>query len=643
MENKLEGHSFSKSTSPELETTINGENSPRRCQLSIKNCKRWFLGRRCFLIYKIILLLLLGKLLMLAYYHSRIDHHIVPERRDLAYVDVTSLLRHKSWSRSPLSEKVINQSYMEEEVVGFASNLDKAQVPKKNFDTFPDPSTLITCQDLAWHSRIKHSESIKVLEDNMYEARRSLISQESFLSRRIKNEKEKGMTDRDIIQKKWGQFGGSAVWLESEQCYVMYSRIVWSETTPRNNVQLSLVRAQAFDKDWNEIKGKRIPYADIKVPPDLNAAFDSLDKELGLRDCHQFKDHASHDACIVENTKNSYDAIERKERMISKYYLTYPTVLEVPFNPQGKWRGPEDPHVIVRKIGDFEEPVVIFNMFDDFNDRRMMMAYMPHRKSEPLVKFTINGRVPKKTEKNWAPFFHQHLSSSSISRGFIHFIYSFSPLEILKCSLNDGVCEMVFEADTIKVSDDNKFGGIRGGTQYVPLPDVLPKVAGQQMWIGFPKLHIENCGCGNHYYRPMLSLLVEDHGVYHQELMVPAFTFNMDVLGWDLEGTSCTYINILSPNAIGFWEVASQDPHTEEYEDYLALTISEADFNTRVIYLKGILNFIMDLYKQKPVKDHFEISKEADSIIGETLKCVVSSTKSYCEEYGLAHPVKKDK
>lgn len=615
------------------------KNGVRRNGFSPRNWVRLLRGRRFCLIYKVVLFLLLVKLVLVAVYRPPTVQHIVSERKDLAQADITPLLRHKSWSRSPLSEKVINQPYLEEEIVGFASNLDKSQVPKKNFDTFPDPSTLITCQDLAWHSSIKHSESVKVLEDNMYEARRSVLDQESFLSRRIKKNEEKDIAEKEIIQQQWGQFGGSAVWLESEQCYVMYSRIVWSETTPRNNIQLSLVRAQAFDKDWNEIKGKRIPFADVDVPGDLDTAFEELDKELGLRDCHHIKDHASHDACIVENAKNSYDALERKQRMMSKYYLTYPTVLEVPFSPQGKWKGPEDPHVIIRKVGDFEEPIVIFNMYDDFHERRMMMAFMPHRKSEPLVKFSIDGRDPKKTEKNWAPFFHQHLPSSPISRGFIHFIYSFSPLEILKCSLNDGFCEVVFEADTIKVSEDNKFGGIRGGTQYVPLPDVVPKVEGQQMWVGFPKLHIQNCGCGNHYYRPMLSLLVEDDGVYHQELMVPALTFNMDVLGWDLKGTSCTYINILSPNAIGFWEVASQDPHTKQYEDYMALTISEADFNTRVIYLKGVLNFIMDLYKQKPVKDHFEISKEADSIIGETLKCVVSSTKNYCEEYGLAHPL----
>lgn len=577
---------------------------------------------------------------------------MVEKKRDLLNVDISQFLRHRRWLHSPVNELAIQQSFQMEDLVGFVSNLDIDKIfaakgenenarysNEARISNRADYQSLTTCDDLAYESQIQHSTEPKILGDDLAEIRRRLITEEGFLSREVTGDDEKEMSEREIIQKKWFQFGGSAVWLEKEECFVMFSRVMYSTAHVRNIPHISLVRAQAFDRSWNEIKGKRIRYVDTKIPGDIDLSLNKIGKELAISDCELLKaDSLAYHMCIVKNAEHKLNADKRRDQLLSKYYMTYPTILGIPFNPYNDWRGPEDPHIILRKTKDYEEPVVVFNMFDTDQDRRIMMAHLPHRKIEPLVKFRIHGRQQQSIEKNWTPFFHRNIYDSSVSRGFIHFIYTFSPLEILKCSLNDGYCEIVFEAETLRTTEANRFGGIRGGSQFIPLPDLLPGIKGQQIWVGFPKQHISDCGCSSNYYRPMFTVLVESDGVYYQELVVPAIGFDMDVLAWDLKGSNCRDINILSPNSIAYWEVVNQDPKSKHFEDYLALTMSEADFNTKVITLKGMLDFILGIYRKKSIMDKFEISEEADSVMGQTLHCLVQSAFNSCKEYGKAHP-----
>lgn len=578
----------------------------------------------------------------------------VQRKTELLSADISKALKRKVWGLSPINRRVMEQKFQDEEVVAFASNLDvdkvlarKAKAAKKNEKQgqsdknlgFKDYKNSITCADLAYRSVIQHSQEKTVLQDDLADLRRRLMTEPNFLSKEVTGEDEEDMSVPEIIEKKWYEFGSSAVWLESQECYVVYSRVIYSSNHIKNHPHLSLVRAQAFDRDWKELKGKKIPYVDVPAPKDMKAAMSQVDEELGISDCSVHKsNHLAYDACLVENTRNGLAAEKRRESILSKFYMTYPTILNIPFKTDGDWKGPEDPHVVLRKTENGEEPVVIYNIQDEDLDRRIMVAFLPHRKIDPMVKFSIGGREQRGLEKNWTPFFHRNVGESLMSRGFIHFIYSFSPLEILKCSLNDGLCNLVFEADTLKISEENKFGGIRGGTQFIALPDVLPQVDGEQMWIGFPKQHIDNCGCGSVYYRPMFSVLVERDGVYSQEMMVPALGFNMDVLAWDLKTTACKDTNILSPNSIAYWGVFGQDPHTRKFDDYLILTVSEADSNTKVVTLKGILNYILGIYREKDIMEKFAINDQADDIIGQTLHCLISSAFDICKKYGEAHP-----
>lgn len=581
-------------------------------------------------------------------------------RKDLLHTDVTDIINRIDLSTTPITPKILNQEYSGTSLIGYVSNLRVAsseshhEHPKKTVQMPPQGvidvkgleregrkayDSVISCNDLSYNSTIEHAIETKILGDDLLSLRRILLKKGDWLSKELKDDKDSKKTEAEIVEGQWFRFGGSSVWLESEQCYLVFSRVVYSRIKEKNHPHVSLVRAQAFDKDWNELLEKNIPYVDSPLPDNINEQLQNLDDELAIEDCSGYHHETREfEQCNVNRAKNQLTYDKTKAQIMSKYYMTYPTILDINFNANGDWRGPEDPHIILRDTGNTQEPVVIFNMDDPGGDGRRMFSFMPHRKIDPLMKLKAPSRSLRASEKNWTPFFHpSDLTQNELSRGSVHMIYSFSPLEIFKCSLNDGICHVVFDASTLELSEDNKFDGMRGGTQFIPLPQGIPKIAGKNIWVGFPKLHISHCGCGDIFYRPMLDVLVESGGVYHQELVVPAMDFDIDVLSWDLKSTDCMGTNILSPNSITNWDVVHQDHRTKLFTDYMTLTVSESDSLTRVVTLRGVLNYILGIYEDKEILNDFIPSRQSDDIIKKTMSCLIEQAGLHCRKYGDSH------
>ncbi|CCH60515.1 hypothetical protein TBLA_0C07240 [Henningerozyma blattae CBS 6284] len=555
----------------------------------------------------------------------------VSSKRELAALDLTSSIKYNNnLEKSAINSRIINQHYDDFKIKGYISNLNidkllnekQSKVEKagstlkdsngelvavKDFELMlnNDYSSLASCEDLEYSSKISYSTERKIIEDDLLALRRELINRNDLISKFMTNEDEKDLSDEEIVKKRWFRFGSSSVWLESQQCYITVTRLMYAKSGDRNKPDISLIRAQAFDKDWNEIKGKRIPKIDISLPKSIEEELQRIDKEFGNVDaCEELSsDAVAYDQCTIQHANAYLDGQARKEEFLKQYFVTYPTVYEIPFYTEIRYKGPEDPRIILRKDDDLEEPVIVFNMENERG--RRFYSYLPHRNIKPLVEFDIKGHRARKKEKNWAPFFHEDDTKtiSLLSRGFIHFVYSFSPFEVIKCSLNDGMCEKVFQKESLKLSNKNNYGGMRGGTQIVQLPSIIPKVTGKQMWLGIAKSHIEYCGCGRHFYRPMLSLFVESNGVYHQELVVPYLDFNTEVIGWNNQENKCDYINIMSPNSISAWEVLGQDPLTKKFDDYLVITYSESDILSKVITVRGMLDYILRLYGEKDIEE----------------------------------------
>ena len=595
---------------------------------------------------------------------------LVDRKKDLLSVDLTSIINDASLARTPITHKMIKEEYTANILTGFVSNLDldehkkellrqnrakqnataDANVPKEVHQNIIDVKALeregrkaydsiVTCEDLSYNGTILHSTNNLILEDDLVSIRRDILRQADWLTREVKDDRDKDKTEEQIISTQWFRFGGASVWLESEQCYIVYSRVIYSRRAIKNNPHISLVRAQAFDRDWNEILGKRIPYLDVELPANMERELAQLDVEMGIENCDRFKEGSLElENCNVRRARAAIINEKKKEKILSKYYITYPTILNIPFYAENDLMGPEDPHVIVKQGEGFEEPVVMFNMYDYGEDKRRMFTFLPHRRVNPLVKLSVIRRNLRGSEKNWTPFFHpSDKAISKLSRGFIHFIYSFSPLDIIRCSLNDGVCDVVFDAKTLDLADSNSFDGMRGGTQFVKLPASIPGVKEKNIWVGFPKLHIKGCGCGEKFYRPMLDVLVEADGVYHQELVVPAIDFDIEVLSWDMKSTECKGANVLSPNAIAHWNVVHQDPDSLLFDDYMTLTVSESDALTKVITLKGVLNYVLGIYREKQIKDDFVPTLESNDVIGKTFSCLISGAEQNCATYGQSH------
>ena len=482
---------------------------------------------------------------------------------------------------SPITEQMTNQRYVTSELTGYAPLLQH-----NNFNSDR------ICNDIAYNSVIEHSENKPVLQDNLKTIRRQLLQRSNhWLTKELKDKRDRYFSEDEILNKQWFQFGGSSVWLEKEQCYLVFSRIVYSRLGRRNRPYVSLVRGQAFDKDWNEIIGKKISYMDVKNDG-------------------------------IEQTN------ELNDKILSRYYVTYPNIFDIPFGIDGDWNGPEDPHIILKRTNNSEEPIIFLNMFDTVEGKRRMYSFMPHRKIDSLIKLQIPNKILKKQEKNWTPFFHpSDLVENGVRRGFVHFIYTLSPLDILKCSLDDGVCDIEFSSETIS----DKFDVIRGGSQFIQVPSFQTEGSiDKNIWIGFPKIHMSDCGCGEFFYRPMLVVLSEIDLHYQIDFVLPIVDFNIDVLSWDMATTECKETNIMSPNSIIHWDIKSGN-NDNSYEDYMSLTLSEADSLTKRITIKGIMNLVTELYDN-------EIQLGYDTKVSKLLmSCSIDKAQFQCSNYGNTH------
>lgn len=549
----------------------------------------------------------------------------VETKRDLVDIDVSKKLDSQDWDMLGIDSRIKQYKYKSQRQPGFVSNLSNKKFKEGD---------KIKCSELQYDSSLEYYKSHKNLQIDFLKLRRELLEAGDIHSPDYAPVEEKNKSEKEIIEKRWFAFGTAPVWLKDENCYVAYTRIIYTRSENRNNPFISLIYGQAYDKDWNELHDKRIFFKDVQIPPQVKKELEILEKQLALETCNKFeKDSPEYFTCTSDIIDHNLKLKKKIDNIYDKYSVKYPRIMDIPFITRALYSGPEDPHVILKQSKYGDEPIIIFNM--DMHKGRRMHAYMPHRKNFNLINFDIDHATLKKKEKNWAPFFYPDEDvSNKNSPGFINFVYDFNPIEILRCSLLTGHCRFVFKASALQLES----GGttiFRGGSQFVPLPDVIPQVKGKNMWLGFLKAHAAQCGCGKDFYRPAITLLVEESGTFNLEIITPNLEFGDNVLSWDLKTFDCKGINILSPNSIANWVVASQDPRTNLFEDYLMLTASEADAVSRVTYVRGLLNYIIGIYENFDINESFELAPDSKEIVAATTKCAMDSFIDFCKKYEL--------
>ncbi|KAL7749279.1 Beta-mannosyltransferase 1 [Sorochytrium milnesiophthora] len=178
-----------------------------------------------------------------------------------------------------------------------------------------------------------------------------------------------------------------------------------------------------------------------------------------------------------------------------------------------RWRGPEDARMNTDRYGNL---VLTFNMGDE-RGRHFYSYNITDNNLLELQTIGENGNW----EKNWAPLF--------IGED-LHFVYSFDPLRILKCSNRGMGCTFVVGKDQQGIAD------LRGGTPFMRYKDT-------HYYVGFPRTaHI--CDCGR-VYRPHIAIL-------------HAPPLKSDPSQTDYRQTDMIYVS----QPLDFERVALRPPHT---------------------------------------------------------------------------------
>lgn len=433
----------------------------------------------------------------------------------------------------------------------------------------------------------------------------------------------------------WYRFTGSAVWLPDQKVHMMASRLVYS---PNKIPIISLIRLQLYDGNFQELKGRRLRFLDVS------------DAEMKLA----FQQYA----------------MTGQDKYLDDISRIYPNILDIELDPSSRkdLLGPEDPRVAYKERGKIHEPVIVFNQ--DYRGARTMFATFPMRKTPSggkvktlQLRTSLMGDSP--FEKNWTPFFDT-LEPAPVgsSKGSMNVLYSMDPIKVYRCSLDTGDCTIVQTSSMNTQIDRESLTSIRGATSLRPVPRAVilrmlrrEGITNQdyrmQMWVGFAKSHIDDCGCGHMLYRPTLVVLVKQDNSFRLDIMSDCIDFGKNVMAWnDHSSTYCDDGNsVFNPNEISFWHIQEDwelqddaikaglaDDAMPFYKDYMALTLSEADENVQVVFLKNVLNYILGAYERnqlvlgkKDVNGHVqERTKRVET-------CGLLAAVNYCERYSKSH------
>lgn len=512
------------------------------------------------------------------------------------------------------------------------------------------------------------------------------------------------------VDKHWYRLAGSSVWLEEYGVHFFISRIIYSPSGVKNTPVISLTYAQLFNDQWQELE-----HAELIVPtnnPDVG-------NQLVLNDQ------------IYTNMK-------------------FPGFLHVPSyhdRTRGKFYGPEDPRIIlVKNPKGFEEPLIVFNAYqrkilennlvneDDqkvlevkFGFYRSMFMCWPwqFQRGKANIDDMVDHvhirhiynrlvelkrvNIPRvKNQKNWTPFISFEERSKHNFDNYIYFVYRWTDLEVLRCDLANVVgesnCEFEYRLNE-ELPENGPVGELRGGTglininQFLTLyaqiyPEVVPLVKNlppkRELWLGFARAHLDDCGCGQDLYRPNMVVITKDvvkrqmnqkdstgkellrtinKSVYKISHLSSFVSFDLPIVGFDANDKTKLCVenqpNILIPNGISDWTLQQVSLSNAQnandaitgIQDHLTLSTSSGDVTTDIVHIRGILNELFrydhavgddktnklfsEVQLPESEQSKFEfMSPEYLNTFGynnDNVKCALKESRAFCLEYGLAH------
>ncbi|CAH6721039.1 beta-mannosyltransferase 5 [[Candida] jaroonii] len=443
------------------------------------------------------------------------------------------------------------------------------------------------------------------------------------------------------IDQHWYKLAGTSVWLEQYGVHYMISRIIYSPRGVRNQPSFSLTYVQIYDQDWNEMK-------------DIQMVIPTNDPE------------------------SIHDQIDINGVFFKK--VSYPSFLPIPAlhdasKTKGKFYGAEDPRILLIKDEyGFEEPLIVFNSFhrkiienNEVNENEMSLKFgfyrsmfmcwpwkfqrgkriideLPNEQNDKniynkVIELRREGTEREKVQKNWTPFIDFEERQTSQHDKYIYFVYRWSNLEVLKCQLTDTIggaskCNFVYKMIE-DLPGSESVGPLRGGTELISINSLLKdseldsKITlprNTQIWIGFARAHLKNCGCGKDIYRPNLVVISKDMitGRYKVDIVSSFASLDVPVIGWDLNKPKETCVegqpSVFIPNGISSWSLKPQD---SGFFDYLTLSFSLSDATNDLIQLKNVLSSVLKIFKAS--KTGYD---------NRNVDCALQASQDFCKKVG---------
>lgn len=420
----------------------------------------------------------------------------------------------------------------------------------------------------------------------------------------------------NLINTFWFRLSGSSVWLKDYNVHLVVSRFLLADKKDRLNPKVSFLLAQVFDENWKEIQDVRLVFPTNPLNEENEPTF-----EVGGQNFYSHR---------------------------------FPRILPVPFDGGSDDRtlGSEDPRLIlVRNENGHDEPVAIFNSRYDQNFKKddgkeekrtiraMFMAFpfqltrgkrhlaqIPEPHTDDIIftrslELQLDHKNKPGINKNWSPMISD--ADREINGGYdkhLYFATNLENLEIVRCTLDTADCSVLFKKQSGGV------GPLRGGTPFynlntilrqqkdIPLHKLLPP--GREIFFSYARAHLSYCGCGIHFYRPNMVVLVMDRASYgaaqsngdrveatkffFRELYVSDFmSLHVPIDPWYVENPygMCDGTNALIPNGISSWTLESLKEQDGRWvaEDRMLLLFSVSDFSVDRVDLRGVINTLLNL------------------------------------------------
>ncbi|EXJ95561.1 hypothetical protein A1O1_00683 [Capronia coronata CBS 617.96] len=376
-----------------------------------------------------------------------------------------------------------------------------------------------------------------------------------------------------MLDSSWDRLATACIWMPDHNVHLCVSRIIFHPGGRKDRCRISFLRGQIYSESWIHLDRYKLKWKDQEI--------------------------------------------------------TFPKVFDTDteFKLGGALYGPEDARIIIEEGVDDAEPVVVFNMITSHSDwKRAMWVFRPFSEQSRIL--TVRGTERPKKEKNWAPFFVRELegaSNATLQRQpstYIHFIWRFEPLTVLKCHLSTGMCDVVFEQAVLPAlssQHDDHDGSLRGGTQLVPIP--LSKLKRDspfgspnvQAFVSFPRTHVEKAGgCRQAVYRPELAVLVTNTTHFYLTYASEALDFSEGIV-MDAAALAdpCGKGRIMITNSIARWDLNGRDSNGKPM-DVMTLSLSVDDATVQVLMVAGIWDLLRGL---PSLATYFE-QKKVDTIDG---------------------------